>query len=186
MDQNEPRDHKRKLLSEGDKAPEFEFVDSHDRRLRSSDLLRQGPVLLTFYRGAWCTCCQSDLRDLMRAMPEMRTTPSTILGVFHQLSPEANTRIAQEYSLDFPLVDDIDGRAAEAFGIRRSASEIARLDSEFGSELLALKEGEPWISPMQARFLIGPDGVIARSEVISNYNERSSVENLIPLLKRLS
>jgi peroxiredoxin len=179
------QDAQQRQLSDGDKAPEFEFAAPDARRFRSSELLCDGPVLLTFYRGAWCACCQSDLRDLMRAMPGIRKTRSTVLGVFHQLGPDANARIAREYALDFPLVDDVDGRAAEAFGVRRSASELARIESEFGPELLALKEGEPWILPMQARFVIGTDGVVARSEIVFDYSERRSAERLIPVLERL-
>jgi peroxiredoxin len=169
----------------GDRAPEFEFTSPDTKRVRSSDLLGKGPILLTFYRGAWCTCCQSDLRDLTRAMPAIRRTGATVLGVFYQLGPDANARIVSDYALDFPLVDDVGGRAAEAFGIRRSASELARIENEFGPEMLALKESEPWMLPMQARFVIGNDGVVAHSEVIFNYGERSDANGLIPVLEGL-
>jgi peroxiredoxin len=182
MGQNEQK----RQLTEGDTAPQFTFHGPDGKVLRSSELLREAPVLLTFYRGAWCTCCQSDLRDLMRTMPAIRKSHSTVLGVFHQLGPNVNARISREYALDFPLVDDAEGRAAEAFGIRRSASEIARIEEDFGPEMLALKQGEPWIMPMQARFLIGKDGIIARSEIISNYGERTNAEGLIPILERIS
>ena len=171
-------------LAVGDRAPEFEFVGPAADTLRSSALLRQGPVLLTFYRGAWCTCCQADLRDLMSAMPDLTRTRTTVLGVFHQLSPEAGTRISREYGLNFPLVDDVDGRAAEAFGIRRSPNEMALIASEFGPELIALKE-EPWILPMQARYAIGPNGVIVHSEIVFDYNERSDAAGLVPVLQHL-
>jgi peroxiredoxin len=173
-------------LAVGDRAPEFEFAGPIADPLRSSALLRQGPVLLTFYRGAWCRCCQTDLRDLIGTMPDLRRTHTTVLGVFHKLSPESGARISREYGLSFPLVDDVDGRAAEAFGIRRSASEMALIESEFGPELLALKEGEPWIVPMQARYVIGPNGVIARSEVVFDYDKRSDAAGLIPVLEHLS
>jgi peroxiredoxin len=119
-------------------------------------------------------------------MPDLRRTHTTVLGVFHKLSPESGARISREYGLSFPLVDDVDGRAAEAFGIRRSASEMALIESEFGPELLALKEGEPWIVPMQARYVIGPNGVIARSEVVFDYDKRSDAAGLIPVLEHLS
>jgi hypothetical protein len=148
-------------------------------------LLRLGPVLLTFYRGAWCTCCQADLRDLMSAMADLTRTRTTVLGVFHQLSLESGTRISREYGLSFALVDDVKGRAAEAFGIRRSASEISLIESELGPELIALEEGAPWILPMQARYVIGPNGVIVHSEIVLDYNERSGASGLIPMLQHL-
>src|SRR5689334_722898 len=122
-------------LTVGDRAPEFEFAGPTAGPLRSCALLRQGPVLLTFYRGAWCRCCQADLRDLMSVMPDLTRTHTTVLGVFHELSPESGTRIRREYGLNFSLVDDVDGRAAKAFGILRSPSEMALIESEFGPEL---------------------------------------------------
>jgi peroxiredoxin len=91
-------------------------------------------------------CCQADLRDLVRTMPEMRKAGLNVFGVFHELSADANARISDEYGLDFPIVDDAEGRVAEAFGVRRSADEISRLESEFGPELLALKSGQPGLS----------------------------------------
>jgi peroxiredoxin len=54
----------RHFLAAGDRAPEFVFVGPTPDPLRSAVLLRQGPVLMTFYRGAWCACCQADLREL--------------------------------------------------------------------------------------------------------------------------
>jgi peroxiredoxin len=175
----------RRCLIVGDRAPDFEFTGPTAYPLRSCALLRHGPVLLTFYRGAWCTCCRADLRDLMSAMADLTRTRTTVLGVFHELSPEAGTRISREYGLSFPLVDDVNGRAAEAFGIRRSSSEIARIESELGPELIALKEGEPWILPMQARYVIGPNGVIVHSEIVFDYKERSGAAGLIPVLQDL-
>lgn len=175
----------RRTLKAGDKAPEFEFAGPFAGPLRSCALLRQGPVLLTFYRGAWCTCCKADLRDLMSAMACLTRIRTTVLGVFHELSPESGTRIAREYGLSFPLVDDVDGRAAEAFGILRSPSEMAVIESEFGPEVMALKEGEPWILPMQARYAIGSNGIVVHSEIVFDYNERSDAAGLVRVLQHL-
>jgi peroxiredoxin len=121
----------------------------------------------------------------MSAMPDLARTRTSVLAVFHQISHESGTRVSREYGLSFPLVDDVNGRAAEAFGIRRSSSERALIESELGPELIALEEGEPWIVPMQARYLIGPKGVIVHSEIVFDYNERSGVAGLIPVLQHL-
>ena len=48
---------------------------------------------------------------------------------------------------------------------------------------LALREGQPYILPMQARFVIGADGVIARSEVFFDYEERTGAWDLIPTVE---
>jgi hypothetical protein len=61
---------------------------------------------------------------------------------------------------------------------------MALIESELGL-FTALNEGEPWILPMQARYVIGPNGVIIHSEVVFDYNERSSAAGLIPVLQHL-
>jgi peroxiredoxin len=169
-------------LGQGEQAPPFELIDPIAGTLRSADLLRSGSVLLTFYRGAWCGCCQADLHDLAQGIPQLAQARVTTLGVFHGLTGEANFRIRKIYNLGFPLVDDPEGRAAEAFGIRRSSADMAEIEDQFGPELLALKEGQPWIMPMQARYMIRRDGIIAHAEIVTDYIHRSSIASLLTLL----
>jgi len=171
-----------KSLTVGAPAPAFELVDVAGSVLRSAELLRKGHLLLTFYRGAWCSCCKADLAEVSRATAALTSRNVTVLAVFHELSREASSRIQAEYSLPFPLVDDPNARAAEAFGIGRSTQEMAAIEAEFGPELIVLKLGEPWIQPMQARYLIGRDGIIAHSDVLIDYRERSDVAKLLPML----
>jgi peroxiredoxin len=173
-------------LVRGDKAPTFELQDPiNGGILRSPEILRSGPALLTFYRGAWCGCCETDLRDVAQQMPLFTAKNVNVLGVFHDLDKDANARIRKTYKLEFLLVDDPEGRVAEQFGIRRSASEMARIEDEFGPEQLELRESQPWIMPMQVRYLIGRDGIIAQSEIVTDYNDRSSAVGLLPILETL-
>lgn len=41
-------------LTAGQRAPEFALPNPRGRIVQLRDLLRQGPVVLTFYRGVWC------------------------------------------------------------------------------------------------------------------------------------
>lgn len=42
-----------KALQTGDTAPSFELNNVNDISVRSADLLKKGPMVLTFYRGTW-------------------------------------------------------------------------------------------------------------------------------------
>ena len=46
----------------GDRAPVFELPDAHGRPIRLAERLLDGPVVLSFYRGAWCPFCNLQLR----------------------------------------------------------------------------------------------------------------------------
>ena len=41
------------VLKIGDKAPEFELKNADETVIRSDDLLSNGPVVLSVYRGKW-------------------------------------------------------------------------------------------------------------------------------------
>lgn len=42
-----------KALKAGDKMPSFELENTLGERIASDELLRKGPLVLTFFRGAW-------------------------------------------------------------------------------------------------------------------------------------
>ena len=42
-----------RLIKVGDRLPSFALPNAYGQDVRSSDLLGQGPLVLTFFRGAW-------------------------------------------------------------------------------------------------------------------------------------
>ena len=41
------------VLKTGDRAPEFSLSGQYDKLIRASDLLSDGPLVISFYRGVW-------------------------------------------------------------------------------------------------------------------------------------
>jgi hypothetical protein len=42
-----------RVLKKGDQAPQFSLPDHKGDMVDSADLLNQGPLVVSFYRGAW-------------------------------------------------------------------------------------------------------------------------------------
>lgn len=169
-------------LLKGDRAPDFAFDDPEVGRFSSLDLLRRGPVVLTFWRGAWCMRCQGDFRDLMSVMPEILGARATVIGVLHPLTVDGRKKLIAEYALDFPVFDDEDFAVADAFGIR-PVVDLSDEEKEFGSRPLTLRDAEPWIAPMLARFVIGIDGTILHDDIVWDLDSRPNADCILPLLK---
>ena len=51
-------------LAVGAKAPNFTLNNPYGKPVKLSSLLRKGPVILVFYRGAWCPYCNLELKAL--------------------------------------------------------------------------------------------------------------------------
>jgi hypothetical protein len=59
-----------RLLKIGDPAPAFELPDGDGMLWRSEDMLRNGPLVIIFYRGRWCALLQRAAQRLAGNSPE--------------------------------------------------------------------------------------------------------------------
>ena len=67
-------------LAVGDVAPGFTLNDAVGNQVVLADLLAEGPVVVTFYRGEWCPYCNLQLRALQEALPEITSDRSDARG----------------------------------------------------------------------------------------------------------
>lgn len=74
---------------------------------------------------------------------------------------------------------------AEQFGIRWPTDEANLIETELGMNLVTLHGDGPWIVPMQARFVVGPDGMIVFANVAFDYDQRSEPAAVLPVLAKL-
>src|SRR5258708_23409194 len=51
----------------GDVAPSFSLKDPEGNIVSSDELLKKGPLVVSFYRGAWCPYCNMELQALEAA-----------------------------------------------------------------------------------------------------------------------
>ena len=170
-------------LKVGDLAPRFELRSYDDMPVASDGLLKTGPLVLTFYRGLWCPYCQRDLRSFVQLIDEASELDDCVLAISRPREPGYGHPRDHELELNFPVLEDASGNLAVQYGIRWPA-EDARL-IERALELLTFRGTEPWINPMQARFVINRDERIAFAEIAFNYEERTDPANLVPLLVQL-
>jgi hypothetical protein len=113
-------------------------------------------------------------------------THSSVIAVTRGLNSEVRASLKQTAPLSFPLIDDTDGVIAEQFGLRWSLSDLDLIDAEMGMDLVSFRGTRPWILPMQARYLIRQDGVIAFANVAFDYDQRSEPAAILPALSRLT
>ncbi len=59
-------------LNVGDKMPSFKLSDANQKSVSSDDLLKEGNLVLVFYRGAWCPFCNLYLKNLQKNMEQIK------------------------------------------------------------------------------------------------------------------
>ena len=125
-------------MKAGERAPPFRLPDTFGTIVRSDDLLRCGPMVLTFYRGSWCPYCNLDLQALQAAYADITSSGGSLVSVSQQTMQ--NSLIARETNrVTFPMLSDKGGVLAHAFGIRSALpGELQDAFKEMGIDLPAL------------------------------------------------
>jgi peroxiredoxin len=172
-------------LKVGDLAPRFELRSYEDRSVASDELLKTRPLVLTFYRGLWCPYCQKDLRSFVQLIDEASELDNCVLAISRPREPGYDRLSDHELGLNFPVLEDASGNLAVQYGIRWPAEDARLIERALGWDLLTFRGTEPWINPMQARFIINCDERVAFAEIAFNYEERTDPANLVPLLVQL-
>jgi peroxiredoxin len=174
-----------RALKAGDAAPAFTLNDPDGNPVFSGDLLAKGPLVVSFYRGVWCPYCNLEMQALQAALPEILARGASLVAISPQTA--VNSRRSQrDNKLTFPILSDVRSEVANAFGIRfRLPDDLIGVYKTFKNDLPLVNDDPSWVLPMPARYVIGPDGIIAYAEINPDYTQRPDPSELLPVLDRL-
>lgn len=103
-------------LREGDKAPDFTLKDQTGKEVRLYDALKNGPVVLTWYRGGWCPYCNLAMKGLSDKVNEINELGATLLALTPEIPDKSMTTI-EKNELKFSVLSDLDNQVARKYDI---------------------------------------------------------------------
>jgi peroxiredoxin len=168
----------------GDIAPSFSLKDPDGNVVSSGELLKKGPLVVSFYRGVWCPYCNMELQALEAAKPAFDKYDASLVAISPQTA--ANSRKStRQNNLSFPILSDVKGKVGAAFGLRFELPDyLVELYKSLKNDLPTFNDDPSWTLPMPARYVIGQDGTILYSEVNPDYTRRPEPEDMIPVLQQ--
>lgn len=172
-------------LNVGEKAPDFTLGDPVGKQVRLSDLLKDGPVILTWYRGAWCPYCNIALASLTRYNEDFQKLGATLVALTPEL-PDTNSETVREQDLPFLVLSDINHEVADQYGLVFNLNDETR--KRYGEKFgLVERSGEKAADrlPLAATYVIGTDGVISYAFLDADYRRRAEPGEIITALKEL-
>jgi thioredoxin-dependent peroxiredoxin len=107
-----------KTLSTGTRAPDFLLPDQDGKFQELGQLLLRGPVVLFFFPTAGSAGCTREAVHFRSLAAEFAAAGAHRLGISMDDSGTMGA-FAEREMLDFPLLADVDGAVAEAYGVRR-------------------------------------------------------------------
>lgn len=174
-----------RAVHQGQAAPDFTLPDAKGRPVHLADLLKKGPVALTFYRGGWCPYCNRQLKSYQDHLAEIHALGAKLVAISPQL-PDATVSTEEKDALAFPVLSDAGNRVARTYGlVFRVPDEVIPIYRKFGVDLEASNGDRSHELPMPGTYIIGQDGIIRLSYVQADYSRRLPVEDLLAGLRKV-
>jgi peroxiredoxin len=174
-----------RALREGDVAPRFTLPAATGQSVALADRLADGPVVLSFYRGAWCPYCNIALRALQQAHADISGRGAHLIAVSPQV-PDESLSLAEKHGLGFDVLSDVGCATAARYGLSYDiGEELAGLYDRLGFELERVNAGHARTLPVPATFVIAPDGTIAWAFVDTDYTKRAEPADILAALDKI-
>lgn len=145
-----------------------------------SEILKQKPSVVLFYRGGWCPFCNAHLAEIQEVQNDVVNLGYQIIAISPD-SPENLQVTDEKQELAYSLYSDADGKLTKSIGIAFKAPENSTkrlFDYSVGQN-----EG---FLPVPSVFIVNTTGKIVFEYINPDYRTRLSAELLLAVLKNLN
>lgn len=157
-------------LKVNDSVPDFTLPDAFGHEISLKTLLKEGPVVISFYRGEWCPFCNIELHALQEALPKINGLGANLIAISPE-KPDSGIVMTEKNKLTFPVLSDFKNTVARQFGIVfRVGNELQDLSRTVFKNDLAVRNGEDTYElPVPATFVVDVSGIVRFAHVEVDY-----------------
>ena len=175
-----------KGLEVGVRAPAFSAMNAENETFVLADALLNAPVVVIFYRGFWCPVCNQHLASLQDSLLLIEEMGAQVIAISPE-KPEYLIKMSEKSGAKYTLLYDEGYKIASAFDVNYKATSVQTLTYNLflGAKLKKTHSDESQNLPIPATFIINQKGVIVWRQFDPDYKNRSSVKEIIEVLKEL-
>jgi peroxiredoxin len=167
----------------GEQMPSFVLPDETGHLVSLDQLLKRGPLAITFNRGHWCPYCRINTRALAQAQGEIAAEGAQIAAIMPD-QQHFTAGLKAESEAPFPILTDMDNGYAMSLNLAFwVGAEMQELMTWAGWDVTRSQGSDTWLLPVPATFVVGTDGEVKARFVDPDYRKRMAVEDLIAALK---
>jgi peroxiredoxin len=174
------------FIRAGDVVENFLLPDVDGGVVALDELLRNGPVVLVFFRFAGCPACNLTLPNYQRELfPKLAAFGASLLAVSPQV-PERLREIKDRHALTFFVASDTDNGLARKFGIAFTSNAASQEYAKArGLNMPQVIGTGTWELPMPAAIVIGTDHVVRFAKVSPDWLVRAEAEEILQAVEEL-
>lgn len=156
----------------GDTLPEFRLSDAVGTECSSTELLKNGPLLITFYRGEWCPFCNVALVGFQKVLEDLQAKGVTLVAISPEL-PNQSLSAVEKHNLKFPVLSDVGNKYAKQLGILFQQPDSLRpIFEKLGHSLGERNGDDSFAVPVPATLLVDEKGIVRNTFIDADYVKR--------------
>lgn len=165
-----------------DQFPDFTLPNAKGEQIALNDLLKEGKVVLTFYRGGWCPYCNIALKALQSKLPEIKVKGATLVAITPE-TPDNTLSTQDKNELDFHVLTSENNELARSLGLVYQLPEsLVTLYRKFGIDLIESQGNEASELPVAATYVIEQNGKVSYHFLAEDYKLRADPLDIIAAL----
>jgi peroxiredoxin len=172
-------------LNVGAACPPFTLGDAGGVKVSSAELLARGPMVVVFYRGAWCPYCNIYLHRWQGYLPKLAERGATLVAISGE-PPDRTGAVVKQTEATFTVLSDPGYAVARRFGvIYQVPKAVNGMMQGAGLDLKGYYGTATAELPLSATYLVGRDGKIAYAFLDADYKKRAEPIDVLAALDRL-
>jgi len=174
-------------LKVGERAPDFTLPNAYGEPVSLSSQLASGPVVLAFYRGAWCPYCNLELKSLHAALPHFERLGATLIAVTPQ-QPDKSLEQVKKDGYPFEILSDLHSKVIRDYRLYFTVpDELSELyKTRFGLDLATYNGPGRYELPVPGTFVIDQQGIVRAAFADTDYKQRMEPAQIIAALQALA
>ena len=169
----------------GDTFKDFTLTNQNGQTQSLDNLVSQGPVVITFYRGGWCPYCNLELRAYQEALADIKAAGATLVAITPEL-PDNSLSTAEKNDLDFEVLTDTNADYARSAGLVHSLAEKLRpIYTNFGIHIEAHNGDGQFDLPLAATYVVDQNKKIVSAFVDADYTKRQEPSEVVKVLQSI-
>lgn len=172
-------------LAVGDPAPDVHLMAVDGRSVQLASLYRNGPIVLTFYRGGWCPICNRTLSAWAGKLDALKAAGGTFVALTPE-KPELAVQTRKKSGGDYAVFSDGAFAAAKAFKVHFTVDDSTKSKyQQLGLKVADSNVSGTWELPAPATFVIDREGIIRYVFAEWDYRERADPDQVIAAVRSL-
>lgn len=170
----------------GDYIPSFELRNAVGETVDTDELLAEGPMVISFYRGSWCPYCNIQLKAYQDILPEIKELGAQLVAI-SPADPDDSVSLIEKHQLEYEVLSDSNNDVARKFGLAfKLGDDLMGAYKKLGLDLEDFYGKENLELPMPGTFIVNSDGLVLEAQVNYDFTKRMDPEKILEVLRETS